>query len=155
VCDTEGQRLARYSTAVRESSLKRLRLVPEGSENWRVAPGAMTFGDLAQHLIDADKWLFRKLEDGSLEPIVGQAGVVNIMERTEYLRLLDELAHTGEARASLLASMTESELEERIIDTRFDGETTVWWTIVRGNLDHETHHRGEIGAYLSVLQSGK
>ena len=27
----------------------------------------------------------------------------------------------------------------------------MWWIIVRGNLDHETHHRGQIAAYLRML----
>jgi uncharacterized damage-inducible protein DinB len=36
------------------------------------------------------------------------------------------------------------------VDSRF-GEVTVWWVIVRGNLDHEIHHRGFIGAYLKML----
>jgi uncharacterized damage-inducible protein DinB len=140
----EGKRLARFSVAVRGSSLKRLRLVPKGFENWRIVPGAMSFGDLAQHLVDADRWLFKKLEVRTLDPMAGEAGVVNIAERSEYLDLLEELEQLGQARASLLESMSESQFEEEITDIRFGGQTTVWWVIVRGNLDHEIHHRGEI-----------
>jgi uncharacterized damage-inducible protein DinB len=30
-------------------------------------------------------------------------------------------------------------------------EVTIWWIIVRGNLDHETHHRGQLSVYLKPL----
>ena len=49
---SEGRRLAEFSRAVRESTLKRLRLVPDGFENWRISPQAMSFADVAKHLID-------------------------------------------------------------------------------------------------------
>ena len=150
---SEGERLARFSLAVRESSLERLRAVPEGFENTRIAPGSMSFGDLALHLVDADRWLFEKLEARTLDPIVGQAGVVSIAERSEYLKLLAELEETGMARASLLETMSDSHLEQEIEDARFGGQTSVWWVIVRGNLDHEIHHRGEVAAYLGALES--
>jgi len=55
--ESEGQRLCELSHAIRESSLKRLRLVPRGAENWRLAPATMSFADIAQHLIDADRAL--------------------------------------------------------------------------------------------------
>ena len=149
----EGRRPAQFSLAVRESSLKRLRLVPEGAENWRIAPGAMSFGDLAQHPIDADRWLFRKLDERGLEPMVGQAGLVDIGERSEYLGLLEEMERLGQPRTSLLQGMSEAQFEEPIIDARFGGPTTVWWVIVRGSFDHEIHHRGAIASCLCLLQS--
>jgi len=37
--------------------------------------------------------------------------------------------------------------DREVFDERF-GETTLWWIVVRGNLDHEIHHRGQIAAYL-------
>jgi uncharacterized damage-inducible protein DinB len=152
VTESESRRLARFSLAVRESSLKRLRSVPEGRENWSIVPGGMSFGDLAYHLIEADRWLFDKLRDPKLDPIAGRAGVVDITERREYVELLEQLEQTGRARASMLENLSEAQLEEGITDARFGGQTSVWWVIVRGNLDHEIHHRGEIGAYLGALE---
>jgi len=40
---TEAERLGRFSVAVRQSTLKRLRCVPAGRENWRPDSGAMSF----------------------------------------------------------------------------------------------------------------
>ncbi len=131
--------------------MKRLWQVPIGQENWRFAPGAMSFADLAQHLVDTDEWLFKKMEVKTLDPIVGYAGVVEITDRAEYLALLDALVRTGVQRSALLESLTEDQLDEKIFDARFGGEVSLWWIIVRGNLDHEIHHRGQLAAYLRAM----
>jgi uncharacterized damage-inducible protein DinB len=146
----EAENLAAFSRAVRESSLKRLRLVPEGGENWRPTPESMSFADLAKHLIDADDWLFRKLEDRTLEPMVGHAGDAGEVTRGGYLDLLAQLEKTGRRRSNLIAALSPSQLAEPVFDRRFGGEVTVWWVIVRGNLDHEVHHRGQLAAYLRL-----
>ena len=142
--------LAEWSRAVRESSLKRLRAVPAGSENWRPVADAMSFSDLAHHIVEADEWLFRKLEARALEPIVGRAGAVTITAREQYMQLLRELEHLGARRSRLFAGFTDEQLRERIEDQRFGGEVTVWWILVRGTIEHEIHHRGQIAAYLRM-----
>ncbi len=150
----ESENLAAFSRAVRESSLKRLRLVPEGRETWRPTPEAMSFADLAQHLIDADEWLFRKLEERALEPMVGSVGEAGEVSRADYLGLLARLEETGRQREALIAGLSPDQFAEPIFDRRFGGEVTVWWVIVRGNLDHEIHHRGQIATYLRIARSG-
>ena len=145
------KQLAEFSHAVRESTLKRLRAVPEGFENWRITQDAMSFADIAQHLIDADDWLFKKLEVKDLEPLTGRSGIARIDNRDDYLSLLESLENRGRQRSELIESLTETQLAEHIYDRRFGGEVAVWWIIVRGNLDHEIHHRGQIAVYLRVL----
>lgn len=146
----ESGNLEAFSRAVRESSLKRLRSVPEGRESWRPTPEAMSFADLAHHLIDADEWLFKKLEDRALEPMVGHAGEAGDATRDRYMEMLARLEQTGRQRADLIAGLSADQLAEAIFDRRFGGEVTVWWVIVRGNLDHEIHHRGQIATYLRM-----
>lgn len=149
--DSEGARLAGFSEAVRESSLKRLRLVPERTENWRPTHEGMSFADIALHLINADNWLFKMLDLKNLKPIVGKSGLVEVTHRSQYLKLLDELRQTGVHRSQLLESITPDQLSEMIFDHRYGKEVGVWWIIVRGNLDHEIHHRGQIATYLRIL----
>jgi uncharacterized damage-inducible protein DinB len=148
----ECDRLAELSRAIRESTLKRLRIVPQGLENWRISQRAMSFADLAQHIIDADRWLFKKLEVKTLKPIVGEAGRVNISSRDEYLHLLKTLEVTGEARIDVIKRLNDKDLTKQIYDDRFNGDVTVWWIIVRGNFDHEIQHRGQISAYLRSIE---
>lgn len=146
----ERENLAAWSRAVRESSLKRLRRVPAGRESWRPTAEAMSFADLARHLLDADEWLFKKLAERALEPMVGRAGSAGEIARAGYLELLDRLEETGRWRAELITALSPEQLAEPVFDRRFGGEVTVWWVIVRGNLDHEIHHRGQIAVYLRM-----
>ena len=133
---SEGPRLAESARAVRGSTMERLRAVPEGRENWRLSPNAMSFADLAAHLIDTDHWLFQKLEDPTLAPILGQAHTTHITDRAAYDTLLTTLEALGERRATLLESLSDDALATLLHDARFGGEVPIWWIIVRGNLDH-------------------
>lgn len=148
----EAKRLAEFSSAVRDSTIKRLSLVPHGSENWRVDEQAMSFADLGQHIVDADEWLFRALEGRKPPPMKGRAGLLAIGRRDEYIRLIDDLRRTGESRRALIEGMSSKRFAEMIYDGRFGGEVSAWWVVVRGNLDHEIHHRGQIIAYLRMLK---
>ncbi|MCP3956920.1 MAG: hypothetical protein GY719_03610 [bacterium] len=151
----EQDDLVEFARAVRESTLERLRAVPQGSENWRVSPGAMSFAELAQHLVETDDWMQAKMNDPDLEPILGQAGTVTVTDREQYLALVEALVRTGQRRERLLVSLDSDALQTRIHDARFGGEVSRWWIIVRGNLDHEIHHRGQIATYLRVLEDGE
>jgi len=146
----ESQRLADLAQAVRTSTLKRLHLVPAGYENWRPVDGAMSFADIARHLTECDLWMFLKMEDVSIEPVHGRAGTMTITDRQQFDVLIDDLDQLGRRRSAWLAGLTERDLSAAIMDSRFGGEITVWWMIMRGNLDHETHHRGQIAAYLRM-----
>jgi uncharacterized damage-inducible protein DinB len=147
----EGQRLAEFSLAVRQSTLKRLVQVPHGRENWCPWPGGMTFADIAHHIGDADRWLFLKLEDPGLSKMAGKPGEAASVTPEEFQGLVTGLKQSGERRAKLLSTMTDPMLESPMTDDRF-GDVTVWWVIVRGNLDHEAHHRGQLAAYLRICE---
>jgi len=153
--NTEGRRLSEFSKAVRESTLKRLRAVPEGYANWRIGSEGMSFADIALHLANADHWLFEKHRVKDLDPIHGSSGCINITTRAEYEMLLVQLKECGRNRALFLEILSEDQYVENIHDSRFGGEVSVWWIIVRGNLDHEIHHRGQIAAMLRMLNSEK
>lgn len=148
---TEGERLAKFSEAVRESTLKRLTIVPPGAENWRISEGSMSFADIAQHLIDADRWLFKMLETKNCPRMVGVSGSAYIKSRDEYLGLIEELKQTQEMRRTLLEGLPDEEFDIMMHDERF-GNVSAWWVIVRGNLDHEIHHRGQMVAYLKLAK---
>jgi uncharacterized damage-inducible protein DinB len=148
---SEATRLAQLSVAVRESTLKRLRLVPVGREDWRPDGGALSFADITQHLIECDEWLAAKLADPGITAIKGEPRRAFAARRSEFQAFLDRLAETGEMRRRLLAGLGDDKLAELIPDERFGGDVSVWWVIVRGNLDHETHHRGQIAVYLRMV----
>jgi uncharacterized damage-inducible protein DinB len=148
---SEGERLAEFSRTVRESTLKRLLQVPLGKENWSPMSAVMTFADIAHHIGEADRWLFQKLEDPRLSKMVGKTEEAAHVSSEEFQKLVTNLRQSGEQRAKLISTLTDSFLDSSMIDDRF-GEVTVWWVIVRGNLDHEAHHRGQLAVYLRIVQ---
>jgi uncharacterized damage-inducible protein DinB len=147
----EIERLADFAAAVRESTLKRLRKLPAEHYNWRPDDSAMSFSDIAHHLIEADKWLFKKIDERDIEPMKGSAGTIVVSSPEEYASLLTRLETTGRERIDLIKSLDDEKLREMVFDSRYDGEVSIWWIIVRGNLDHEIHHRGQIAAYLRIM----
>ncbi len=147
---SESSNLATWSQAVRESTLKRLRLVPEGRENWRPVPGAMGVAGIAQHILDADLWLFKKLKEPTLGALKGANPRYNVSCYESFLEILVNLERTGQQRFAVIGALTASDLARTMSDERFGSNVSVWWEIVRGNLDHETHHRGQLAAYLRI-----
>jgi uncharacterized damage-inducible protein DinB len=151
---TQQQNLAEFSLAVRESSLKRFRAVPGGMENWRITPESMSIADLAEHLFRADQWLHRKIADPGIAVIAGNPGEVTISRREQYDALVRRLHETGIERAGLVRNMTDQDLAKRIPDGYYGrgAESSLWWILVRANLDHEIHHRGALAVYLRVMK---
>ena len=49
-----------FCKAVRDSTLKRLKVVPEGYENWRISKNSLSFAEIAKHLIESDDWTIKK-----------------------------------------------------------------------------------------------
>lgn len=145
------QNIVDFATAVRESTLRRFRIVPVGFENWKPAQGKMSIADIADHLIESDKWLLQKVKVKNLDPIDGVVDKVNIKNRGEYESLLKNLPDILNVKLLMIKNLTLWNLDEKIYDSRFGGEVTVWWIIMRGNIDHEIHHRGQLSAYLQMI----
>jgi uncharacterized damage-inducible protein DinB len=143
--------LAEFARAVRQSTLTRLRLVPAGFENWRIDDEAMSFADTAQHLVDSDAWLRETLRTGVSQHMVGRARCVEVGCRRDYEALLGQLAESGERLGTILDGLDQADLETTVLQSDGSTEATAWWTIVRGALDHEIHHRGQVVAYLRAL----
>ena len=148
---TEPTRLAELSAAIRDSTMKRLRRVPPGAENWRPTADSLSFADIAHHLLHADEWLGRKLAEPSLGKMTAQAHESGPVDSAAFSRLLERLEASGRERATRISGMSAAGLDAMIFDDRFGGDVSTWWVIVRGNLDHETHHRGQLAALLRIF----
>ena len=149
----EALRLSECATAVRESTLIRLLRVPAGFENWSPAEQALSFADIAQHLIDADHWLFAKLANPGLAGMKAVAGSGQVADRAGFLAILERLRVVGEERREVIARLSNADLDTPFFDDRFGCEVAAWWIIVRGNFEHEAQHRGQVASYLRIIGS--
>jgi uncharacterized damage-inducible protein DinB len=140
---------------VRESTQKRLALIPEGFEEWRLADDKMSIADIVQHLIDLDYWTIEKLRDPGLKAIDGIVNAVHIKSREDFNKLIEKLNTALKHKMEFFRNLSEADLEIKMYDDRFGKEASIWWIIMRGNIDHEIHHRGQLSAYLQMINSGK
>ncbi len=118
--------------------------------NWRPIEGAMSFAEQALHLMECDRYLFDKLDDKVVQPVDGPTDRFEATSQSQYSSLVTDIERTGRQRAGRLEKLSEVDFSRRLDDRRFGGEVTLWWLVVRGNLDHEIHHRGQLAAYLRM-----
>ena len=129
-----------------------MKVVPESYENWKISPGALSFAEVAKHIIDLDYWLFEKIRNPELKSIETETAIIKNCDRERYIKLIGELEELLERKMELINTFNEEKLKDKMFDDRFNSEVSIEWIILRGNLDHEIHHRGQIAAYLRVLK---
>ena len=144
--------LTDFCKAVRNSTLKRLRVVPEGYENWRISKNALSFAEIAKHLIEIDEWTINKINDPAIESILPEEGSIENCSREKFNDLISALEDSLKKKIKFFSSLDSKKMERKIYDDRYKDMVSIEWVILRGNLDHEIHHRGQIAAYLRVLQ---
>ena len=144
--------LVDFCKAVRDSTLKRLKAVPEGYENWRASKNSLNFAEIASHLIELDEWTIKKINEPTIQSILPEKGSMENCSREKFNAMISELEESSEKKIKIFSSLGEEKMHSKIYDDRFDDEVSIEWIILRGNLDHEIHHRGQIAVYLRVLK---
>jgi len=141
-----------FCKVVRDSTLKRLKVMPKGYENWSVSKNALSFAEIAKHLIELDDWTIQKINKPDIESILPKEGSINNCSREQFNSLITELEKSLTRKTDFIKTLDKEKMESKIYDDRFNGEVSIWWIFLRGNLDHEIHHRGQIAAYLRILK---
>ena len=141
-----------FCKAVRESTLKRIKSVPQGFENWQISKNALSFAEIVKHLIEIDEWTIRKINEPAIKSILPDKSSIENCSREQFDALILELDKSLERKINFIGSLDNKKMQMKIYDDRFNTDVSVEWIILRGNLDHEIHHRGQIAAYLRVLK---
>ncbi|MCW8810101.1 MAG: DinB family protein [Ignavibacteriaceae bacterium] len=144
--------LIEFCKAVRDSTLKRLKTVPEGYENWRISKNSLSFAEIATHLIESDDWTIKKINEPSIKSILPEKGSIENCSKEKFNTLISELEDGLERKIHFIDSLDKEKIESKIYDDRFNGEVSIEWIILRGNIDHEIHHRGQVAVYLRMLR---
>ncbi len=144
-----------FCKTVRDSTLKRLKVVPEGYENWRISKNSLNFAEIATHLIESDDWTIKKINEPTIKSILPEKGSIENCSREQFNTLILELEKCLDRKIKFIDSLNKEKMESKIYDDRFNGEVSIEWVILRGNIDHEIHHRGQVAVYLRVLKDKK
>ena len=148
----EIELLTEFCRRVRGSTIKRLELVPEGYENWKISSDSLSFAEIAKHIIDLDYWLLEKIKNPDIKSIETETAILKPRNKKEFNTLINNLKEVLEKKIEILNTLGESKLNETIYDDAYDSEVSLAWLILRRNIDHEIHHRGQIASYLRVLK---
>ena len=150
------QLLASFSDACRTSTLKRLELVEEGAENWALTPEAMSFADMAHHLIQCDLALLRIFEKKQIGKNIGERGACVVSGAAEFQGLVTRLEKLKKERRLFLWDLMDQDLDVLIDAERIRGvERIPAGLLILEFFDHEAHHRGQMAAYLKAYQLAK
>lgn len=152
--DGELNRLSGFSDTIRNSTLKRLRLVPEGAEDWSLRDGGMSFNDLAHHLIQCDRALLKIFESKSIGKNLGQAGQATAKGAEGLAGYIEELKSIKTMRSQFILDLMPEDFDVLIDAERIRGvERIPAGLLILETLDHETHHRGQMSVYLSAYEA--
>jgi uncharacterized damage-inducible protein DinB len=153
----EVQALAEFSSRVRESTLDPLRRVPEGKENVAFPPAAMSFTDIADHLIQGDHFLFTLPKTRFLAEYIGEVGQKFVDDRAQWDELIIELERLGERRRKFIQNLDQGALMTSIDYVRIQepghGVRSLR-EMIYGFLKHEAQHRGAVVVYLKLIDAG-
>jgi len=147
------ERLAKFSDDVRDSTLKRLKLVPGGRENDCFPDGTMSPADIAAHLIQCDEKLFELPRTRFSAKTLGVAGQRVVRDAHEYARLVASLERLRETRREFILAQDDASLAEPIAFERLIGKGEMdLGSILYRTLDHEIHHRGALAVFLRHME---
>jgi len=141
-----------FCKAVRNSTIKRLKVVPGGYENWRISKNSLSFAEISKHLIDSDDWTINKIKNPGIKSILAVEGSIEDCSSEEFFSFISALEQSLERKIKFIDSLDKEKMESKIYDDRFNDEVNIEWVFLRGNLDHEIHHRGQIAVYLRMLK---
>lgn len=148
-----------------------IQAIPEENFNWRPSEESFSLGGLVRHMIQAEAFFTRLLvhaaEGKAYDPFAAVPGTPGV-ERMEAFRApnvqgsLDERYGTSFATclaswdrvrartAEQLSGFGEEDLEKRVTHPLTGIETSIWEMLLI-MLSHESHHRGQLSAFMKVL----
>ncbi len=94
--------LIEFCKAVRDSTIKRLKIVPKGYENWRISKNSLSFAEIAQHLIDSDDWTINKIKIPTLKSILAEKGSIEDCSREVFYSFISALEESLERKIKFI-----------------------------------------------------
>jgi uncharacterized damage-inducible protein DinB len=141
----DASEFAGYFDRIRDRTMRVVACIPPERVDWSYAPGKFTLGDLMRHLASIERWMFA--ENAQLRPSRYPGHGRELADGYDAIVAYMRAMH-AESMA-IFRSLTDEAFASRCV-TPGGAELRVGkW--LRNMVEHETHHRGQIYLYLSML----
>lgn len=152
-CNAYANQLAELSWEIRDKSLEIMEDFPEGSMNWRLNNKAMSLAHIAKHLVIVDELFLEMLQAGekTYKWHMASKEPHRKVEKEDFEELKQRLQELQKERHAIIQAMDEKTLDEKVTG-ELGEQSSVWWFIMQKLIEHEIYHRGQLAAYLKILQ---
>lgn len=142
---TDGPTFLKYFENIRSRTTRVIDCIPPDQFEWRPRPDAWSFADLVRHIAATERYMFGENVQGKPsrypghgpELADGHDGVLDY-----YRRMHDETVQ-------ILSALSADDMQRKV-STPGGIEITCWkW--LRGMIEHEVHHRGQIYLMLKMI----
>lgn len=137
----------RYYESVRRRTMTYLHAIPPEQIDWSPQRGAFTCGDIARHLAATEALTVRAVIEGDWPPYLGHERDI----APDLDRILAHLEATHRQSIERLGMLPDAALAEIRVDVT--GEERQVWRVLMAMIEHEIHHRSELGCYLALMET--
>ncbi len=135
-----------YYENLRSRTVGVINCIPPDKMDWTHTAGKFTFADLIRHLAATERFVFAETVQNKKSIFPGHEN--HFADGYDEVRqFLNEMR---EESMQIFSRLTDEDLQKKCL-TPNDTPITVWkW--LRALTEHEIHHRGQIYAYLEMLE---
>lgn len=136
---------ADYFDRIRERTLRVVRCIPPERIDWTYKEGKFTFGDLMRHLAAIERWMFA--ENAALRPSRYPGHGRDLADGYDASLAYMERMHAESM--TIFRALSSSDMDRQCVTPGGASLRVSKW--LRAMIEHESHHRGQIYLYCSML----
>jgi uncharacterized damage-inducible protein DinB len=140
-----GREFLKYFENVRTRTTRVIERIPAEQIDWRPTPDAFSFADLIRHIAATERYMFGENVQGNQSRYPGHGPEL----ADGYDQTMKYFQRCHAEAVEIFAALTEDQLQRKV-GTPGGIEMTCWkW--LRGMIEHEVHHRGQIYLMLKTI----
>lgn len=137
--------LVSYFDRIRERTMRVVACVPPDRIEWTYKEGKFTFGDIMRHLAAIERWMFT--ENASMRPSRYPGHGRDLADG--YDEVVAYMKRMHAESMEILASLSDDDLDRKCMTPGGADLKVAKW--LRAMIEHESHHRGHLYLYCSML----
>lgn len=134
-----------YFDKIHQRTIRVARCIPPDKLDWTYREGQFTLGDLVRHIATINRYMYAETVSGRPSRYVGCGKEL----ADGYDAVLELAERLHRESVEIFARLTSEDLNRKC--TTPDGTLITTWKWLRAMVEHESHHRGQIYLYLSML----